>query len=262
MSDIPSGEGPATPRVDLDKWIETDLGDVWEALEVIPEGKRVAAGLHSLADRHCFNRGISLVPGIMDGCDGMSLLVIHSEGGCWTSRASELQVPLIREEGRLSIAHVRPLNAISDRWTAAARAAGLDLFDEMWPILWTSGSDGRFHRYTVPDVLAAVTVKGALRKEGECLAIEHGLVESCEAGGYVDPVWTPGYFQGLYGALGRRWLADLPEMQDPPEARLDAPLFLRPPAPQPETHNTGDPAEEPMADWERELLTTAEAEGA
>lgn len=243
--------------IGLYRWMDVALDDVFAALTVVGEGKRVAAGLDSLAHRHWENRGIDIVP---IGSEGLALVVVYSESGCWSDRASELQVPVRMdwaapedEDGlELSIPDWEDLppewQGILQSQSAQWHAPGVH-----WPLLWTSGSDGRYHRYTrLPSVLAGWALKMTIRKEGERITLEKGLVEGVEHGGYVDPVRVPSSFLPCYDALGWEWLGSRwPDSAEPAsDIRVDRPMFLGPRL-DPEA---GQPAEEPMADWERELL--------
>lgn len=249
--------------INLFRWMDVELADVFDALTTVGEGKRVQAGLDNIARRHWLNRDIEVVP---VGQEDLALIVVHSWSGCWTGRSSELQVLVCKDaDDDLVIAHPSR-GDFPDEWTAALDSAlGEDcLWDGYWPILWTSGSDGRYHRYHLPDVLAGWALKMAARKEGERIALAKRLVKGHEVGGYEDPVGERGPFLGIYDGLGWEWVvkqrdnATIPPVFAP---RLKGPMFLDPLPDSEEPEPDDQPDEEPMADWERELLGSTGGEG-
>ena len=149
------------------------VDELFTALTTVGEGKRVAAGLTALSERHADNTCTDVVrvnPWNV-------ILVISSRGGCWSGREVELQVPLTEK---------------SDLSRSERRA----------PTLWVSGSDGDLHRYVVPATLAYWVARKNAAKRGALRACEDGIVPSYDISGYLEPDWRDmpadsGLFLGL-----------------------------------------------------------------
>ena len=134
------------------------VDELFTALTAVGEGKRVAAGLTALSERHADNTCTDVVrvnPWNV-------ILVISSRGGCWSGREVELQVPLTEK---------------SDLSRSERRA----------PTLWVSGSDGDLHRYVVPATLAYWVARKNAAKCGALRACEDGIVPSYDISGYLEP---------------------------------------------------------------------------
>ena len=80
--------------INLFRWMDVELADVFDVLTTVGEGKRVQAGLDNIARRHWLNRDIEVVP---VGQEDLALIVVHSWSGCWTGRSSELQVLVCKD---------------------------------------------------------------------------------------------------------------------------------------------------------------------
>ena len=179
--------------------------ELFTALTTVSEGKRVAAGLTALAERHANNTRTDVVhinPWTIT-------LIISSKGGCWSGREVELQVPLTADE--------------SDSCRSGRRA----------PTLWVSGSDTDLHRYIVPETLAYWAARKAAVKIGELRACQEGLVPSYDISGYLesDSRHMPAD-SGLFLGLGLYSLAEQIDQATQPQARFtpapeDEPLVLR-----------------------------------
>ena len=136
------------------------IEELFTALTTVGEGRRVAAGLTALAERHADNTCTDVVR-----VDPRNvILVVSSKGGCWSGREIELQIPLTAEES-------------GSRRDRSRRA----------PTLWVSGSDGELHRYVVPATLAYWVARKNAAKCGALRACEDGLVPSYDIGGYIEP---------------------------------------------------------------------------
>ena len=181
------------------------VNELFTALTTVSEGKRVAAGLTALAERHANNTRTDVVhinPWTIT-------LIISSKGGCWSGREVELQVPLTADE--------------SDSCRSGRRA----------PTLWVSGSDTDLHRYIVPETLAYWAARKAAVKIGELRACQEGLVPSYDISGYLesDSRHMPAD-SGLFLGLGLYSLAEQIDQATQPQARFtpapeDEPLVLR-----------------------------------
>lgn len=135
-----------------------------DAVARVGEGRRVAAGLRCLAERHADNTNIITVRERRERV----IIVAASEGGAWSGRQAEVQVPVTWSPDR-------PGDPLVDEEADTA-------------LLYVSGSDGAVHRYELPLALGAWALAGALDKCGELIACRTGLVPACEVGGYLDPV--------------------------------------------------------------------------
>lgn len=180
------------------------VDELFTALTTVGEGKRVAAGLTALAERHADNTCTDVVrvnPWTI-------ILVISSRGGCWSGREVELQVPLTEK---------------SDLSRSERRA----------PTLWVSGSDGDLHRYVVPATLAYWVARKSAAKCGALRACEDGIVPSYDISGYLEPDWRDmPADSGLFLGLGLYTLAQQIDEATRPRERFapapqDEPLVLR-----------------------------------
>lgn len=181
------------------------VNELFTALTTVGEGRRVAAGLTCLAERHADNTRTDVV----HTTPRSIILVISSHGGCWNGREAELQIPLTTEE--------------LDSYRSGRRA----------PTLWVSGSDAEVHRYVVPATLAYWAARKAAVKIGELRACQEGLVPSCDISGYLesDSRHMPAD-SGLFLGLGLYSLAEQIDQATQPQARFapapeDEPLVLR-----------------------------------
>lgn len=183
------------------------VDELFTALTVVGEGKRVAAGLTALSERHADNTCTDVVrvnPWNV-------ILVISSRGGCWSGREVELQVPLTEK---------------SDLSRSERRA----------PTLWVSGSDNELHHYAVPRTLAYWAARRAIEKIGALRACEEDLVPSYDISGYLEPSTRdmpdmPAN-SGLFLGLGLYTLAQQIDEATRPRERFapapqDEPLVLR-----------------------------------
>lgn len=181
------------------------VGELFTALTTVSEGKRVAAGLTALAERHADNTRTDVVR--IDPWN--VILVVSSKGGCWSGREVELQVPLTAEE--------------SDSCRSGRRA----------PTLWVSGSNEKLYRYVVPKTLACWVVHQAIQKVGALKACKEGLVPSYDISGYLEPDWRDmPADSGLFLGLGLYTLAQQIDEATRPRERFapapqDEPLVLR-----------------------------------
>lgn len=180
------------------------VDELFTALTTVGEGKRVAAGLTALSERHADNTCTDVVrvnPWNV-------ILVISSRGGCWSGREVELQVPLTEK---------------SDLSRSERRA----------PTLWVSGSDGDLHRYVVPATLAYWVARKNAAKRGALRACEDGIVPSYDISGYLEPDWRDmPADSGLFLGLGLYTLAQQIDEATRPWGRFapapqDEPLVLR-----------------------------------
>lgn len=152
-----------------------------DAVARVGEGRRVAAGLRCLAERHADNTNIITVRERRERV----IIVAASEGGAWSGRRAEVQVPVTWSPDR-------PGDPLVDEEADTA-------------LLYVSGSDGAVHRYELPLALGAWALAGALDRCGELIACRTGLVPACEVGGYLDPVHGRAG-RGLFRALGMQHL--------------------------------------------------------
>lgn len=136
------------------------IEELFTALTTVGEGRRVAAGLTALAERHADNTRTDVVR--VDPWN--VILVVSSRGGCWSGREVEIQIPLTAEES-------------GPRRDRSRRA----------PTLWVSGSDNELHRYVVPATLAYWVARKNAAKCGALRACEDGLVPSYDISGYIEP---------------------------------------------------------------------------
>ena len=183
------------------------VDELFTALTTVGEGKRIAAGLTALSERHACNTRTDVVhvnPWTI-------ILVISSRGGCWSSREVELQVPLTEK---------------SDLCRSGRRA----------PTLWVSGSDNELHHYVVPRTLAYWAARRAIQKIGTLRACEDGIVPSYDISGYLEPSTRDmpdmPADSGLFLGLGLYALAQQIEEATRPRERFapvpeDRPLVLR-----------------------------------
>lgn len=183
------------------------VDELFTALTTVGEGKRIAAGLTALAERHAYNTHTDVVhvnPWTI-------ILIISSRGGCWSSREVELQVPLTEK---------------SDLCRSERRA----------PTLWVSGSDNELHHYVVPRTLAYWAARRAIQKIGTLRACEDGIVPSYDISGYLEPSTRDmpdmPSDSGLFLGLGLYTLAQQIEEATRPRERFapvpeDRPLVLR-----------------------------------
>lgn len=182
------------------------VNELFTALTTVSEGKRVAAGLTALAERHANNTRTDVVR--VDPWN--VVLVVSSRGGCWSGREVELQIPLTAEES----------GSHRDRSRRA-------------PTLWVSGSDLDLHRYVVPATLAYWVARKNATKCGALRACEDGLVPSYDISGYLEPAWRDmPADSGLFLGLGLYSLAEQIDQATQPQARFapapqDEPLVLR-----------------------------------
>ena len=182
------------------------IDELFTALTAVGEGKRVAAGLTALAERHADNTRTDVVR--VDPWN--VILVVSSKGGCWSGREIELQVPLTAEES-------------GSRRDRSRRA----------PTLWVSGSDGDLHRYVVPATLAYWVARKSAAKCGALRACEDGIVPSYDISGYLEPDWRDmPADSGLFLGLGLYTLAQQIDEATHPRERFapapqDEPLVLR-----------------------------------
>ena len=156
------------------------VNELFTALTTVGEGRRVAAGLTALAERHADNTRTDVVH--IDPWN--IILVVSSKGGCWSSREIELQIPLTAEES-------------GSRRDRSRRA----------PTLWVSGSDDHLYHYVVPRTLAYWAARRAIEKIGALRACEDGLVPSYDIGGYIEPSTRDMPADGLFLGLGLYTLA-------------------------------------------------------
>lgn len=182
------------------------IEELFTALTTVGEGRRVAAGLTALAERHADNTCTDVVR-----VDPRNvILVVSSKGGCWSGREIELQIPLTAEES-------------GSRRDRSRRA----------PTLWVSGSDGDLHRYVVPATLAYWVARKSAAKCGALRACEDGLVPSYDISGYLEPDWRDmPADSGLFLGLGLYALAQQIDEATRPWGRFapapqDEPLVLR-----------------------------------
>lgn len=185
------------------------VNELFTALTTVSEGKRVAAGLTALAERHADNTRTDVVR--IDPWN--IILVVSSKGGCWSGREIEIQIPLTAEES-------------GSRRDRSRRA----------PTLWVSGSDNELHRYVVPATLAYWVARKNAAKCGALRACEDGLVPSYDIGGYIEPSTRdmpdmPAN-SGLFLGLGLYTLAQQIDEATRPRERFapapqDEPLVLR-----------------------------------
>ena len=185
------------------------VDELFTALTAVGEGKRVAAGLTALSERHADNTCTDVVrvnPWNV-------ILVISSRGGCWSGREVELQIPLTTEES----------GARRDRRRRA-------------PTLWVSGSDNELHHYVVPRTLAYWAARRAIENIGALRACEDGIVPSYDISGYIEPSTRDmpdmPADSGLFLGLGLYTLAQQIEEATRPWERFapapqDEPLVLR-----------------------------------
>ena len=183
------------------------VDELFTALTTVGEGRRVAAGLTALAERHADNTHTDVVrvnPWTI-------ILVISSRGGCWSGREVELQVPLTEK---------------SDLSRSERRA----------PTLWVSGSDNELHHYVVPRTLAYWAARRAIENIGALRACEDGLVPSYDISGYIEPSTRDmpdmPADSGLFLGLGLYTLAQQIDEATHPRERFapapqDEPLVLR-----------------------------------
>lgn len=180
------------------------VNELFTALTTVGEGRRVAAGLTALSERHADNTCTDVVrvnPWTI-------ILVISSRGGCWSGREVELQVPLTEK---------------SDLSRSERRA----------PTLWVSGSDGDLYRYVVPATLAYWVARKSAAKCGALRACEDGIVPSYDISGYLEPDWRDmPADSGLFLGLGLYTLAQQIDEATRPWGRFapapqDEPLVLR-----------------------------------
>lgn len=181
------------------------ISELFQAVTVVGEGRRVAAGLTCLAERHANNVRTDVV----HTTPRSIILVISSHEGCWNGREAELQIPLTTEE--------------LDSYRSGRRA----------PTLWVSGSDGDLHQYVVPATLAYWVARKSAAKCGALRACEDGLVPSYDISGYLEPDWRDmPADSGLFLGLGLYTLAQQIEEATRPRERFapapqDEPLVLR-----------------------------------
>ena len=183
------------------------VDELFTALTTVGEGKRIAAGLTALAERHAYNTHTDVVhvnPWTI-------ILIISSRGGCWNGREVELQVPLTEK---------------SDLCRSERRA----------PTLWVSGSDNELHHYVVPRTLAYWAARRAIEKIGALRACEEDLVPSYDISGYLEPSTRDmpdmPADSGLFLGLGLYTLAQQIDEATRPWERFaptpdDRPLVLR-----------------------------------
>ena len=183
------------------------VDELFTALTTVGEGKRVAAGLTALAERHADNTCTDVVhvnPWTI-------ILIISSRGGCWSGREVELQVPLTKK-------------------------SNLSRSERRAPTLWVSGSDNEVHRYVVPATLAYWVARKNAAKCGTLRACEEDLVPSYDISGYIEPSTRDmpdmPSDSGLFLGLGLYTLAQqIAEATRPRErfapAPQDEPLVLR-----------------------------------
>lgn len=181
------------------------ISELFQAVTVVGEGRRVAAGLTCLAERHANNVRTDVV----HTTPRSIILVISSHEGCWNGREAELQIPLTTEE--------------LDSYRSGRRA----------PTLWVSGSDTDLHRYIIPETLAYWAARKAAVKIGELRACQEGLVPSYEISGYLesDSRHMPAD-SGLFLGLGLYSLTEQIDQATQPRERFapapeDEPLVLR-----------------------------------
>lgn len=180
------------------------VDELFTALTTVGEGKRVAAGLTALSERHADNTCTDVVrvnPWTI-------ILVISSRSGCWSGREVELQVPLTEK---------------SDLSRSERRA----------PTLWVSGSDDHLYHYVVPRTLAYWAARRAIENIGALRACEDGIVPSYDISGYLEPDWRDmPADSGLFLGLGLYTLAQQIDEATRPRERFapapqDEPLVLR-----------------------------------
>lgn len=182
------------------------VDELFTALTTVGEGRRVAAGLTALAERHADNTRTDVVR--VDPWN--VILVVSSRGGCWSGREVEIQIPLTAEES-------------GSRRDRSRRA----------PTLWVSGSDNELHRYVVPATLAYWVARKNAAKCGALRACEDGLVPSYDISGYLEPDWRDmPADSGLFLGLGLYALAQQIDEATRPRERFapapqDEPLVLR-----------------------------------
>ncbi|WP_454921820.1 hypothetical protein [Actinomyces naeslundii] len=185
------------------------IEELFTALTTVGEGRRVAAGLTALAERHADNTRTDVVR--VDPWN--VILVVSSRGGCWSGREVEIQIPLTAEKP-------------GSRRDRSRRA----------PTLWVSGSDNELHRYVVPATLAYWVARKNAAKCGALRACEDGLVPSYDISGYLEPSTRDmpdmPADSGLFLGLGLYALAQQIEEATRPRERFapvpeDRPLVLR-----------------------------------
>lgn len=176
----------------------TRVKDSFDALTTVGEGRRVAAGLTCLAERHSRNVGID----VLRTSPKSVLVVVHSEEGQFSGRSAEVHMHL----------------------------SGDDDFEVPDPVLFVTGSDDRTYTYRIPQVLATWTVTRALRKVGELIACKQDLVESWEVSVYLEAC-EPQDHRELFDSIGRGFLGRLISSACEPWERFAPaplePLFIR-----------------------------------